>query len=176
MDNENKKDEIIPAHPIANKQTPPTSQQPKAVGAIEHREWEGISYNTSTTTFTAEDDGGLRYCSLKENISLDFFALVEAKKKVMKFVNNQPFIADNVLAQMTCEAIVTKMKHRKEVCSGSVVVIHIAERCDILFIILASCYYVAKDDQDEHQLHRLGLGPLCSPHHVQNSLIPAHAY
>lgn len=59
----------------------------------------------------------------------------------MKFVNNQPFIADNVLAQMTCEAIVAKMKHRKEVCSSSVVVIHIAERCDILFIILASYYY-----------------------------------
>ncbi|UZP45151.1 hypothetical protein NXS19_012963 [Fusarium pseudograminearum] len=86
-----------------------------------------MSYNTASSTFTAEDDGGLRYYSLKENISLDFFALVEAKN-VIRFYNNQPAIDDNVLAQMSCEAIVAKMSHRKEVCSGSVFVIHIAGR------------------------------------------------
>ncbi|EKJ69273.1 hypothetical protein FPSE_10526 [Fusarium pseudograminearum CS3096] len=75
------------------------AQRPGDIGALEHREPKRMSYNTASKA-----------------------------KKVIRFYNNQPAIDDNVLAQMSCEAIVAKMSHRKEVCSGSVFVIHIAGR------------------------------------------------
>ncbi|EKJ69277.1 hypothetical protein FPSE_10530 [Fusarium pseudograminearum CS3096] len=105
------------------------AQRPNALEALEYREKETLTLTTTASgKFVATDDGGLRHRTRKARgvTTANFFALVEAKKALYKDKNGIPFFRDEVLAQISCEAILAKISEPDNVCGDSVVVIHAA--------------------------------------------------